>query len=51
MLADNIRKCNRCGYEWLKRTEGEPKWCPKCISPYWNKERKIIKSQENGDSK
>jgi len=35
-------RCNRCGHEWKPRqsTEGEPKVCPKCKSPYWNKPRK-----------
>ena len=32
-------KCKRCGYEWVPRKE-DVKRCPKCISPYWNKERK-----------
>jgi len=33
-------KCERCGYEWLSRTEGaEPSGCPNCKSPYWNKPR------------
>lgn len=31
--------CKRCGHNWLPRnyTE-EPKVCPHCGSPYWNKE-------------
>jgi len=33
-------KCNRCGHSWIPRIEKEPKNCPKCNSPYWNKERK-----------
>lgn len=41
-----MAECGRCGYKWeLKRTDGEggvkvPKNCPRCHSPYWNKERK-----------
>lgn len=34
--------CNRCGHEFMPRasTEGrEPKKCPKCFSPYWNRAR------------
>lgn len=31
-------KCKRCDYEWLGKLEN-PKACPKCNSPYWNKER------------
>jgi len=30
--------CNRCGHNWKPRN-GDPKVCPKCNSPYWNKER------------
>lgn len=29
-------ECVRCGVNWSKRTE-EPKYCPHCKSPYWNK--------------
>lgn len=32
-------KCQRCGNTWIPRTEN-PKNCPKCHSPYWNKPRK-----------
>lgn len=35
--------CQRCGNTWIPRTP-EPKQCPKCKSPYWNKTRK---KQEN----
>ena len=40
---NNIRivKCNRCNHEWA--TKINPKWCPGCKSPYWNKERKRLK--------
>lgn len=31
-------KCKRCGWEWVPRV-ANPKWCPKCNSPYWNRER------------
>ena len=30
--------CKRCGHTWYPRTPKEPKVCPKCSSPYWNKE-------------
>lgn len=33
-------ECKRCGYKWKPRIETEPKQCPHCKSPYWNKERK-----------
>ena len=31
-------KCLRCGHEWLPKI-AKPKWCPRCNSPYWNRER------------
>ena len=36
-------RCERCGHEWIPREREElqePKVCPKCKSPYWNKPRK-----------
>lgn len=33
-------RCDRCGHEWLRRGQGDPKVCPKCKSPYWNTPRK-----------
>jgi len=34
-------KCERCGYEWLPRTDKkEPQTCPSCKSPYWNVPKK-----------
>ena len=35
-------QCERCGHTWIPRqdTEGEPKVCPKCKSPYWNTPRR-----------
>jgi rubrerythrin len=40
--------CERCQHEWLPRQQGdpEPKVCPKCKSPYWNRPRKVAK--DNG---
>jgi DNA-directed RNA polymerase subunit RPC12/RpoP len=32
-------ECNRCNHKWVPRENGEPKVCPSCKSPYWNKER------------
>jgi predicted amidophosphoribosyltransferase len=34
-------KCERCGYEWIPRSNTLPKVCPnrKCKSPYWDRER------------
>lgn len=38
-------RCLRCGHEWVPRTmvDREPTICPKCKSPYWNKERRRTK--------
>ena len=39
--------CERCGYRWAARSgtgyrpEKDPKVCPVCKSPYWNKPRKL----------
>ncbi|MEM4137712.1 MAG: hypothetical protein QXF48_03500 [Candidatus Anstonellaceae archaeon] len=30
-------KCERCGHEWITRSEDVPTVCPKCKSPYWDK--------------
>lgn len=33
-------RCERCGHEWIPRDiDQEPRHCPKCKSPYWNKPR------------
>jgi hypothetical protein len=35
-------KCERCSHEWVPRNEsnGEPRVCPKCHSPWWDKPAK-----------
>jgi len=33
-------QCERCGHEWIPRGKMEPKICPKCKSPYWDRERR-----------
>jgi len=41
-------RCERCRHEWVprgvdtaaKKPPPEPRVCPKCKSPYWNKPRK-----------
>jgi DNA-directed RNA polymerase subunit RPC12/RpoP len=35
-------RCLRCKHEWIPRTKKEvrPTTCPKCKSPYWDKERR-----------
>jgi predicted Zn-ribbon and HTH transcriptional regulator len=31
-------KCKRCGHEWKPKVKN-PVQCPKCRSPYWDRER------------
>jgi DNA-directed RNA polymerase subunit RPC12/RpoP len=33
------KECLRCNYTWESRIKEEPKQCPHCHSPYWNKPR------------
>ncbi len=35
-------RCERCGHEWVPResSASEPRVCPKCKSPYWDRPRK-----------
>jgi hypothetical protein len=34
-------RCERCSHEWVPRDfETEPRICPKCKSPYWNRPRR-----------
>lgn len=33
-------ECRRCRHTWHPRREEIPVRCPKCGSPYWNKDRK-----------
>lgn len=39
-------RCERCEHEWLPRDNArddgiDPKVCPKCKSPYWNRPRQL----------
>lgn len=31
--------CLRCGHCWYPRKPEKPTVCPKCKSPYWDKEK------------
>ena len=50
--------CERCGHTWIPRDkEQEPRVCPKCKSPYWNRPKRpqnIIREEQaevsNGQS-
>ena len=33
------KECVRCEHCWFTRTEDEPLVCPKCKSPYWDRQR------------
>src|SRR5437762_3084426 len=34
-------RCERCEHEWVPRdSDSDPKTCPKCKSPYWDRPRK-----------
>ena len=34
-----IHICNRCSHQWVSK-QAHPRVCPKCKSPYWDKERR-----------
>lgn len=42
--------CKRCKHEWVRRQEKLPVKCPKCTSPYWDKDY-AEKSQNKTKSK
>lgn len=42
-MVTTDRICKRCLHTWIIRTHDEPTVCPKCKSPYWNKERVVKK--------
>ncbi|MBU4086866.1 MAG: hypothetical protein KKB21_04805 [Nanoarchaeota archaeon] len=35
--------CERCGHRWVARNKEEPRVCPRCKSPYWDRPRKLTK--------
>ncbi len=39
---NNTLFCFRCYHTWKKRKLPNPKSCPRCRSPYWNKPRKRV---------
>ncbi|MBI5332291.1 MAG: type II toxin-antitoxin system death-on-curing family toxin [Candidatus Aenigmarchaeota archaeon] len=45
IINNNITFCFRCYHTWKKRKENNPKNCPKCKSPYWNRPRKRVSKQ------
>lgn len=41
-------RCLRCEHEWLGRGQKKPVQCPRCKSPYWDKERRDGRSSVEG---
>jgi len=37
--SDSFVQCKRCGGTWKPRVDGVPVQCPRCKSPFWNRER------------
>jgi hypothetical protein len=37
-------RCERCAHEWIPRgaAEEDPRTCPKCRSPYWNRPKRSM---------
>ena len=37
-------RCARCGHEWVPRgTGGDPRVCPRCKSPFWDRDRRLVR--------
>jgi Zn finger protein HypA/HybF involved in hydrogenase expression len=34
-------RCMRCNHTWVPRGK-KPRFCPKCKSPYWDKQKKNL---------
>lgn len=39
--------CLRCGHQWMPRTRERPRACPKCKSPWWDRDRRERKALES----
>jgi hypothetical protein len=42
-------RCERCGHEWIPRgaAEEDPRTCPKCRSPYWNRPKRSMMTYDD----
>ena len=40
--------CCRCGHQWKPRRKALPNVCPKCKTPYWNRQRIPLKDVSRG---
>ena len=38
--------CKRCGHQWVPRKK-EVRVCPRCKSPYWDKEREVLSESKD----
>src|SRR5437899_11414927 len=38
-------RCARCGHEWVPRKDEVPRVCPRCKSPFWDRERTLLSSR------
>jgi len=45
------RTCKVCGHIWILRKAQEPKWCPDCKSPNWNREEFLRSSKKRAGVK
>lgn len=36
--------CKRCHHQWIRRKDELPRTCPKCKSPFWDKEKGVLQS-------
>ena len=39
-------ECKRCGYKWVPRIK-KVRICPKCKSPYWDVEKRVVGKGRN----
>jgi DNA-directed RNA polymerase subunit RPC12/RpoP len=41
-------RCERCRHEWVPRDKDQdPKVCPHCKSPYWDRPRQGVQKQKD----
>ena len=42
LCEDDKLECLRCKHIWYPRSPESPRVCPKCKSPYWNVEKRMV---------
>lgn len=40
MITKEGYECYRCSHQWIPQNKKITKNCPKCNSPYWDRQRK-----------